>query len=139
MTFARTAHQWVAWVAVAMLPVLFLLAGLGTLGGEDVEAHKVLGSLLKLAAILLLALAIVGAMGRTAIVRNAVLVLLVFGEASLASHELAPQWIRSFHVPGAMLVAFALSDTARRAGIPWRGQSTRAQVMSLAPVQSDPR
>ena len=125
MTLARTAYQWVAWIAVATLPFLFLFAGLGTLGGEDIEPHKVLGSLVELAAVLLLVLSIVGTMGRTAIVRNVVLVVLVFLEASLASDDLDPQWLRSLHVPGAMLIAFALSDTARRAGMHWRRPSER--------------
>ncbi len=120
MKFARTAYQWVAWISVATLPVLFLLAGLGTLGGESIEPHKALASLVEVEVVVLFVLAIAGGMGRTAIVRNVILVALVFLEASLGSSDLNPRWLRSFHVVGAMAVGLALSEAARRAGMPWR-------------------
>ena len=132
MSQARTAYQWVAWIAVGTLPFLFLFAGLGTLGGEGIDAHKVMGSLIELAAVLLLVLSILGGMGRTVIVRSVVLVVVVFLEASAASEELDPKWLRSLHVPGAMLVAFLLSEAARRAGMPWRARSPEVAVPTQA-------
>ena len=128
MILARTAYQWVAWVAVATLPFLFFFAGFGTLGGESIDVHKVLGSLIELAAVLLLVFSIAGGMGRTVIVRSVVLVVVVFLEASAASEELDPKWLRSLHVPGAMLVAFLLSESARRAGMPWRHRPAEAGI-----------
>ena len=125
MALARTAYQWLAWLTLATMPVIFFLAGLGTFGREDIEPHKVLGSIVAVAAVLLLLLAIVGAIGLGAIIRSVVLVVLALLQSVWTRHDLDPRWLGSFHVLGALLIAFALYDMANRAGMPWR----RAQPM----------
>ncbi|MCW2926262.1 MAG: hypothetical protein JWM86_230 [Thermoleophilia bacterium] len=45
MTFARKLHIWVCFAYLILLPVQFLLAGMGVFGG-DLEVHQAFGGLL---------------------------------------------------------------------------------------------
>jgi hypothetical protein len=66
MKVARKIFVGLAWLFVLAVAIQFLLAGLGVLGGESLEAHRQWGFLaLHLIPILMLIAAIVGRMGRT--------------------------------------------------------------------------
>jgi Family of unknown function (DUF6220) len=108
MNVARKAFVVLAWLFVLAVAIQFLLAGLGVLGGESIEAHRQWGFIvLHLLPILMLIGAIVGRLGRTVIALTVLLFLLVFLQPLFASPELDPQWLRSLHVLNALFI-FAL-------------------------------
>src|SRR5919201_1322425 len=103
---ARKIYFWLAWLFVVAVGVQFLLAGLGVLGGESIEAHRQWGFIvLHLVPILMVIAAIVGRMGRTVLILTGALFLLVFVQPFFADPELDPQWLRSFHVLNALFIS----------------------------------
>jgi Family of unknown function (DUF6220) len=105
---ARKIYVGFAWVFVVAVGVQFVLAGLGVLGGESIEAHRQWGFIvLHLVPILMFIAAIVGRMGRTVLILTGALFLLVFVQPLFADPELDPQWLRSLHVLNALFI-FAL-------------------------------
>ena len=116
MDAARKSFVVLAWLFVLAVVIQFLLAGLGVLGGESIEAHRVWGfSALHLIPILMLIAAIVARMGRTVIVLTVVLFLLVFLMPLLADPELDPRWLRSLHVVNALFIFALAHHLAQRA------------------------
>ena len=108
MGVARKFFVGFAWLFVLAVAIQFLLAGLGVLGGESIEAHRQWGFIvLHLIPILMLIAAIVGRMGRTVLGLTAALFLLVFLQPLFADPELDPRWLRSLHVLNALFI-FAL-------------------------------
>jgi heme A synthase len=108
MDLARKFFVWLAWLFVLAVAIQFLLAGLGVLGGESIEAHRQWGFVvLHLIPILMLIAAIVGRMGRNVLALTVVLFLLVFVQPLFADPQLDPRWLRSLHVLNALLI-FAL-------------------------------
>jgi hypothetical protein len=108
MNVARKGFVGLAWLFVLAVAIQFLLAGLGVLGGESIEAHRQWGFIvLHLIPILMLIAAIVGRMGRTVLALTVVLFLLVFLQPLFADPELDPRWLRSLHVLNALFI-FAL-------------------------------
>jgi hypothetical protein len=108
MNLARKAFVVLAWLFVLAVAIQFLLAGLGVLGGESIEAHRQWGFIvLHLLPILMLIAAIVGRMGRTVLALTVLLFLLVFLQPLFAAPELDPHWLRSLHVLNALFI-FAL-------------------------------
>ena len=68
MEMARKSFVVLAWLFVLAVAIQFLLAGLGILGGESIEAHRWWGFVvLHPIPILMLVAAIVGRMGRSVI------------------------------------------------------------------------
>ena len=108
MNVARKGFVGLAWLFVLAVAIQFLLAGLGVLGGESIEAHRQWGFIvLHLIPILMLIAALVGRMGRTVLVPTVVLFVLVFLQPLFADPELDPRWLRSLHVLNALFI-FAL-------------------------------
>ena len=108
MDVARKSFVGLAWLFLLAVVVQFLLAGLGVLGGESIEAHRQWGFIvLHLIPILMLIAAIVSRMGRTVLALTVVLFLLVFLQPLFAGPELDPRWLRSLHVLNALFI-FAL-------------------------------
>jgi hypothetical protein len=108
MGVARKFFVGFAWLFVLAVAIQFLLAGLGVLGGESMEAHRQWGFVvLHLIPILMLIAAIVGRMGRNVLALTGVLFLLVFVQPLFADAQLDPRWLRSLHVLNALFV-FAL-------------------------------
>jgi hypothetical protein len=108
MEVARKFFVGLAWLFVLAVAIQFLLAGLGVLGGESMEAHRQWGFIvLHLIPILMLIAAIVGRMGRNVLALTVVLFLLVFVQPLFADAQLHPQWLRSLHVLNALFI-FAL-------------------------------
>ena len=105
MDVARKIFLWLAWLFVLAVAIQFLLAGIGVLGGESIEAHRQWGFIvLHLIPILMLIAAIVGRMGRTVLALTVVLFLLVFLQPLFADPELDPRWLRSLHVLNALFI-----------------------------------
>jgi hypothetical protein len=105
MNGARKTFVALAWLFLLAVAIQFLLAGLGVLGGESMEPHRLWGFLvLHLIPILMLIAAIVGGMGRTVIVLTVTLFLLVFLQPLFADPELHPRWLRSLHVLNALFI-----------------------------------
>jgi hypothetical protein len=108
MEMARKIFVGLAWLFVLAVAIQFLLAGLGVLGGESLEAHRLWGfTALHLIPILMLIAAIVGRMGRTVIGATVALFVLVFLQPLFADPGLDPRWLRSLHVLNALFI-FAL-------------------------------
>lgn len=108
MGVARKFFVGLAWLFLLAVAIQFLLAGLGVLGGESIEAHRQWGFVvLHLIPILMLIAAIVGRMGRKVLALTVVLFLLVFVQPLFADPQLDPQWLRSLHVLNALFI-FAL-------------------------------
>jgi Family of unknown function (DUF6220) len=108
MDVARKVFVGLAWVFVLAVAIQFLLAGLGLLGGESMEAHRQWGFIvLHLIPILMFIAAIVGRMGRTVLALTGALFLLVFLQPLFSDPELDPRWLRSLHVLNALFI-FAL-------------------------------
>jgi hypothetical protein len=116
MDVARKIFVGLAWLFVLAVAIQFLLAGLGVLGGEGLEAHRQWGFIvLHLIPILMFLAAIVGRMGRTVIGLTVVLFLLVFLQPLFVDPELDPRWLRSLHVLNALFI-FALGHHLAQRG-----------------------
>jgi hypothetical protein len=121
---ARRIFVGLAWLFVLSVAIQFLLAGLGVLGGESLEAHRQWGFVvLHLIPILMFTAAIIGRMGRTVISLTVALFLLVFLQPLFADPEIDPVWLRSLHVLNALFI-FALGQyLAQRATRTVRGMT----------------
>jgi hypothetical protein len=124
MHAARRILVGLAWLFVLAVAIQFLLAGLGVLGGESLEAHRQWGFVvLHLIPILMFTAAIIGRMGRTVISLTVALFLLVFLQPLFADPEIDPVWLRSLHVLNALFI-FALGQyLAQRATRTVRGMT----------------
>jgi Family of unknown function (DUF6220) len=118
MDVARKFFVGLAWLFVLAVAIQFLLAGLGILGGESMEPHRVWGFfVLHIIPILMFVAAIVGRMGRRIIGLTAGLFLLVFLQPLFAAPELDPRWLRSLHVLNALIIftlGFQLAQRSRK-------------------------
>ena len=123
---ARIAFQWLAWLFLALIPLQFFLAGLGVLGGEDIERHETLGHLLEMLVVVILLLALLAKTGRTTIIMSIVLLVLVILQSLWANEALDPMWLRSFHVFDASIILILAFHIAQRVGMPWRGGGDHA-------------
>ena len=115
MEMARRSFVGLAWLFVLAVAIQFLLAGLGVLGGETLEAHRQWGFIvLHLIPILMLIAAIIGRMGRTVLGLTLVLFLLVFVQPLFADTQLDPRWLRSLHVLNALFIFVLGHHLAKR-------------------------
>jgi uncharacterized protein DUF6220 len=116
MDLARKLFAGLAWLFVLSVAIQFLLAGLGVLGGESMDAHRQWGFIvLHLLPILMFIAAIVGRMGRTVLILTVVVFLLVFVQPLFADTQLDPRWLRSLHVVNALFI-FALGHHLAQRG-----------------------
>ena len=124
MEMARKAYMGLAWLFALAVAIQFLLAGLGMLGGESIEAHREWGFIvLHLIPILMFVAGLVGRMGRTYNGLTLLLFVLVFIQPIFADPELDPMWLRSLHVLIALFI-FALGHhLARQATALARGSA----------------
>ena len=113
MPLARESFRVVAWLFLVALVVQFFLGGLGTLGGESIDPHRLLGAtVLTLTPIAMLLLAIAGHLGRAVIAMTALLVALVILLTVFV--QLDGAWLKALHVPGALVVFALAHGLARR-------------------------
>jgi hypothetical protein len=115
MNWAGTAFRWLVWLFALGVAVQFFLAGLGVLGGEDIEPHEALGSLMVLLSLALLILAFVGKQARPVIGMAAVLFVLMILQSVSAQVE-DPPFLRAFHVFDALLIAGLVQHLAQKVG-----------------------
>jgi Family of unknown function (DUF6220) len=124
MHAARRIFVGLAWLFVLAVAIQFLLAGLGVLGGESLEAHRQWGFVvLHLVPILMFTAAIIGRMGRTVISLTVALFLLVFLQPLFADPEIDPVWLRSLHVLNALFIFVLGQYLAQRATRTVRGMT----------------
>jgi Family of unknown function (DUF6220) len=124
MQAARRIFVGLAWLFVLAVAIQFLLAGLGVLGGESLEAHRQWGFVvLHLIPILMFTAAIIGRMGRTVISLTVALFLLVFLQPLFADPEIDPVWLRSLHVLNALFIFVLGQYLAQRATRKVRGMT----------------
>jgi hypothetical protein len=116
-----------AWLYVLGVVIQFFLAGLGTLGGEDFEAHEGFGwSALHLTPILLLVLTVVA--GASTLTRMLTVALVVIAAVQ-------PFWVTEFrgetlgalHVLGALVIFALAHHLAQRCMREMRGREMREQ------------
>jgi len=123
----RAVHRVVLSVFTLGVVVQFFLAGLGVFrvqnGASDSRfdhvwsAHRTLGNVLFIVALLVLLAALVARLPRTQILISLVLPLLVFIQSILATN--GPSWVRALHpVVAVLILALAGSFTGRL----WREQ-----------------
>ena len=84
-------HAGLSFLTLAALVAQFFLAGLGIFGAEPCDAHRINGYLIELGA-LLLALGLIGQLGRARIEMSAVLIALM-----IALIEAGQPWIEALH------------------------------------------
>jgi hypothetical protein len=117
MIAARKVFLVLAWLFLLAVAIQFLLAGLGVLGGESLEAHRQWGfTALHLIPVLMLAAAAIGRMGRAVIGLTFGLFVLVFLQPLFAAPDLDPRWLRSLHVLSALFI-FSLGYHLTRRGL----------------------
>jgi len=127
MDAARKIFVGLAWLFVLAVAIQFLLAGLGVLGGESLEAHRQWGFIvLHLLPILMIVATIVGRMGRTVIGLTVLLFVLVFVQPLFADSALDPRWLRSLHVLNALFIFALASYLAQRGTKTVRGRTVAA-------------
>jgi hypothetical protein len=103
------------WLFVLGVAIQFFLAGLGVLGGEDIEPHEALGSLLTLVSLILLLLAYFGKQDKPIIGMCAVLLILGILQSVWVNID-DPQFLQAFHVFDALLIAGIAQHLAQRVG-----------------------
>jgi len=104
-----------AWLYLLATAVQFLLAGLGLLGGEDMQAHKDFGYMaVHLSPILLLIVSLIAKLPRNLILMTLVLAIVVFVQPIWVT-EFRGEFLGSFHILGAMVIVVLAHDLAQRA------------------------
>lgn len=106
-----------SYLFLAAVVVQFFLAGLGTLGGESIDAHRILG----MAALLPIGLLMFGAaiwaqMGKVTIGMVFALFVLIVLQIPFSRPELEPEWLRSLHVLNALFIFMLGFHITQRAG-----------------------
>jgi hypothetical protein len=118
LTISRL-YAGLALVAMAAVVLQFFLAGVGIFGAGSIQAHRVIGYIVTLAAVLLLLLALVGQMGRPRIMFSAVLVLLLIVQIALI--ESKQPWVEALHPLNALAILGVTAQLAMRSGGAFRG------------------
>jgi hypothetical protein len=124
-----------AWIVVAAVVAQFFLAGLGLFGASDFRAHRMNGSLLIPAALVLLLLALIGQLGGRRIALAALLLVLMLVQSLLVR---GPSLVAALHPLNALAV-LGVSVRLARLSLP-AGMSTRParaeRVTAEAPFSS---
>jgi len=113
VTQARVLYYGLAVVYLAGVVVQFFLAGLGSFGATDFDAHSVLGMILLAATVILLVLAVVGKLPRLMILLTLALVALNALQLVLARIDV--EEIAALHVVNALAIAALAYELAQRA------------------------
>jgi hypothetical protein len=109
MPWARTGHTYVAYALGLLLVIQFLLAGLGTVGGESIEPHRMVGSLMQLLSLILLVLAVL-ARYRGPLLGMSIFLFVAMVLQSLWINIDNPLWIRAIHVLMALVIAMTIRE-----------------------------
>src|SRR4051794_15491972 len=104
-----TIVRGLAWVAFAAVIAQFFLAGLGIFGATSFGAHKIVGYLIELTALLLLLLSFAAGVGRARIGQAAIFFLLAFIQPLLPS---GTPWVAALHPLNAVAILFVAQQLA---------------------------
>jgi hypothetical protein len=105
-------HAALALIVMAAIVVQFFLAGVGIFGAGSIQAHRVVGYIITLAAVLLLMFALGGRLGRQRVMFSAILlVLLVVQIALIESNQ---PWIEALHPLNALAILGVAAQIAMR-------------------------
>src|SRR5258708_286442 len=96
-------HVGLAWVILTAVGAQFFFAGLGLFGASDLRAHRVTGSLIMLAALLLFVLAFAGWLGGVRIGLSALLLVLTVVQSLLVK---GPALLAALHPVNAVVILF---------------------------------
>jgi hypothetical protein len=118
MSGSAWAFQWLVWVIILAVAIQFFLAGLGVLGGESIDPHAALGSLLQLLTLVLVILAFVSKQPSEIKGMSVVLLVLAVLQSVFVIDDL--DQIRAFHVFDAFLITALVMHLAQRVGFPLR-------------------
>ena len=108
--------QGLAWLVLAGLVVQFYLAGAALFGAMTFQPHRTLGSLLAVAILLLLVLALVARPGRRLVGLAALLAGLTVVQVLLPSLQTGLPWVAALHVVVAVGIAAPAAAIARAPG-----------------------
>ena len=131
LTISR-AHAWLALVAMAASVLQFFLAGIGIFGAASIQAHRITGYCITLAAVLLLVFALIGQLGRPRIMFSAILVALLVVQIALI--ESKQPWIEALHPLNALAILGVAAQLAMRGReAPRSGSSTDSVTARAVP------
>ncbi|MGI8854956.1 MAG: DUF6220 domain-containing protein [Thermomicrobiales bacterium] len=103
-------HVGLAWIILAAVGAQFFFAGLGLFGATDLRAHRLTGSLIIPASLILLILAVAGRLGGAPIGLSALLLGLTIVQSLLTR---GPSLIAALHPVNAVLILFVALNLAR--------------------------
>jgi hypothetical protein len=109
MPWARTGHTYIAYALGLLLVIQFFLAGLGTVGGESIEPHQMVGSLMQLLSLVLLVLAVL-ARYRGPLLGMTIFLFVAMVLQSVWINIDDPLWIHSIHVLMALVIAMTIRE-----------------------------
>jgi hypothetical protein len=121
-----------AWIVFAAVVAQFFFAGLGIFGASDLQAHRMTGSLLMPAALVLLLLALIGRLGVVRIGSAALLLVLTIVQSMLVR---GPSLVAALHPLNAVTILLISLNLARR-GLPSRSEprAARPDLVSERPL-----
>ncbi len=117
-------HTGLAWIILAAVGAQFFFVGLGLFGATDLRAHRLTGSLIIPASLILLILALAGRLRGTQIGLSAALFALTIVQSFLPK---APSLIAALHPVNAVVILFIALNLARY------GSRTNRQMRAAAP------
>ncbi len=103
-------HVGLAWIILVAVGAQFFFAGLGLFGATDLRAHRLTGSLIIPASLILLMLALVGRLGGPRIGFSAALFGLTIVQSLLTR---GPSLIAALHPVNAVVILFITLNLAR--------------------------
>jgi Family of unknown function (DUF6220) len=127
---ALTLHRICVVAFLVGLVIQFLLAGLGVFGAESFGAHRILGDVLILIAVLILLTGLVGRMGRAIVRPSALLTGLAIVQVLLILAEDSIPALAALHVVNALAIVLIAQLVAVRT---WGLRSGSLAVPSPAP------
>lgn len=117
-------HRGLGFLVLGLAVLQYFLAGLGVFGGglgsDDYEAHRIVGTLLSLLALVLLVLAAIGR--REALQTSAALFVLMILQTVLGISGQDAKVLGALHPLNGLLILFMAHQTARGLGLPGRGR-----------------
>jgi hypothetical protein len=132
---AARAVQGLAWVVVAGLVVEFYLAGAALFGvAPSFQLHRALGSVLVIAMLLLVVLALIARPGRRLVGMSALLAVLMVLQAALPSLRSVVPALAALHVVNAAVLLGLAGPIARMAG--QRVERAASEEFAMAASQS---
>lgn len=121
---AQVSFRLLSYLFLIAVVIQFFLAGLGTLGGESIDAHRDWGFIvMHLLPLLMFGAAIWASMGKITITMVVLLFVLVLIQTFFADEGLDPMWIRSLHVLNGLAIFVLAHRIAQRSG-PLRAVAT---------------